>query len=177
MEYENLFHWPFGPKNVFVCKDELEHNNDDEEYTCYTDGACDNMNGRKPGGSAYILIKENEIFMKESKGFLNTSNNRMEMLAIISALRHIPANSRVDVYSDSMYSIDIFTGKCRPKKNRDLVALFMDCIKDIGLVVFHWVRGHSGDTYNEMADKMAYDAYKEIITMHGIKESRFMLKK
>lgn len=59
-------------------------------YVVYTDGSCDNLSPFKAGGSAYIIIKDGEILIRKHHGRLNTTNNRMELLAIISAVKSCP---------------------------------------------------------------------------------------
>lgn len=174
INYNGLFHWLQGLPNVWVCTDDLWFNQDDEEYVAYTDGSCDNLNRKRPGGAAYIIMRNNEIIRAKNKGFLGTSNNRTEMLAIISAVCYTPQGSRLDIYTDSQYSMDIFSGKCNPKKNKDLVEMFKKYAKPMKLIVFHWIKGHNGDKYNEMVDKMAYSAYKEIIAKHNIPEGKYV---
>ena len=56
------------------------------KYEAYTDGSCDNLSPYGEGGSAYIILKDGIIIKESKKGFVGTTNNRMEMLAIISAV-------------------------------------------------------------------------------------------
>ena len=167
----------YGLKNVFICVNELAYNDDWMEYAAWTDGACDNMHPEGPGGSAYIVLKDNNILVKRSKGFMHTTNNRMEMLAIISAIKYVASiknKARVDIYSDSQYSINIFAGAWKAKTNFDFIDLFKEYAKKMDKVVFHWVKGHSGIGYNEMVDKMAYDAYLQIVEKHGFEIGKYV---
>lgn len=157
-----------GLPNVYECVNELLYNEDEIEYAAWTDGACDNISPLKPGGSAYVIMKEGNIVRARNHGCINTSNNRMELLAIVSAATYTPEGHKLDVYTDSLYCIGILSGKCRPKKNGDLVELFNKAARKLKSVVFHWVKGHSGDVYNEMADDMAYSAYMEQVEKYGL---------
>lgn len=71
------------------------------KYIAYTDGGCQNTSVYGEGGSAYLIIHRGEVVKTASKGFLYTTNNRMEMLAIISAVCSVPEGSDLTVYSDS----------------------------------------------------------------------------
>ena len=69
-----------------------------QEFIAYSDGSCDNNNPSRPGGAAYIIMDtEGNIIKKKSKGFKNTTSNRMELLAIISVVNSLPNNSFVTI--------------------------------------------------------------------------------
>ena len=159
--------------NVFVCVDDDKFNDDDIEYAAWTDGACDNLCNMRPGGSAYIIMKNGEIIRAKNKGLMNTSNNRAEMLAIVSAVLHTPEGARLDIYTDSQYSLFTFAGRYSPKANLDLIEQFNRYARSLGKIVFHWVRGHNGDENNEMVDDMAYSAYMEMVDMYGLKVGNY----
>lgn len=132
------------------------------KFIAYTDGSCDNLSQRKPGGAAYVILDEKgELYKKASKGFLGTTNNRMELLAIVSVVNSLPKNSEVVIYTDSQYCITALTSK-KPKKNLDLIRRFHS-ICDLNILVeFEWVKGHNGVFYNEMCDKMANSEYQKL---------------
>lgn len=142
-------------------------------YVAYTDGSCDNLNKYRAGGAGYVILKDGEIFKVKNKGFLNTTNNRMEILAIISVCNSLPEGAFVDIYSDSQYSIS-FLVSSKGKKNRDLLELYKKCSAHLGGVRFHWLKGHNGDKYNEMADDLAFSAYREICEEYHIPIGRRM---
>lgn len=104
-------------------------------YIAYTDGSCDNISINKAGGAGYIILKDGEIFKMKGKGFLHTSSNRMEMLAIISVCNSIPEGSSIDIYSDIQYAISTFIRG--GKKNKDLIEMFYKCTKHIKHLRFH----------------------------------------
>ena len=80
------------------------------KYIAYTDGGCQNTSIYGEGGSAYLIIHNGEMIKTASKGFLRTTSNRMEMLAIISAVCSVPNGSDLLVYSDSQYAINTLSG-------------------------------------------------------------------
>lgn len=141
-------------------------------YIAYTDGSCDNLSPYGEGGSAYILMKEGTIIKEAKKGFVGTTNNRMEMLAIISAVNSTPKNADLIVYTDSQYCITSFTNVKKPKKNLELINLYHHCASNLNSIEFRWVKGHNGDKYNELVDSMAFDAYKSMIEKYNLPKTR-----
>ena len=137
---------------------------DPRVVTIYTDGACKGNPG--PGGwGAWLSCGEHE---KELWGGERlTTNNRMELTAVIQALASLKRSSRVDVYTDSEYVRNGITswihgwklrgwktaGK-KPVKNVDLWQR-LDAMAAQHQVEWHWVRGHTGDPGNERADRLA----------------------
>lgn len=136
-----------------------------KEVTIYTDGACSGNPG--PGGWAAILVyggTEKEL----SGGERETTNNRMELLAVISALKALKEPCRVKIYSDSQYVCDgINKGWARSwkakgwmrnnkeaAKNPDLWESLLSII-DVHETKFIWVRGHADNDYNNRCDKLA----------------------
>lgn len=137
--------------------------------TIYTDGACSGNPGR--GGYAAILTS-GEFRREISGGFKRTTNNRMELLACIEALRKIRNDGAVvTLYSDSKYVVDgIAKGWARRWRengwrkankdralNPDLWAELLD-LCERHEVTFRWVRGHDGVAENELCDKLAVAA-------------------
>jgi ribonuclease HI len=130
----------------------------------HTDGACSGNPG--VGGWAAILRapgKELEL----SGGEAHTTNNRMEMMAAISALEALKRPAPVDLFTDSVYLRDgitqwlkgwkargWMTAAKKPVKNQDLWER-LDAAASRHRVEWHWVRGHAGDALNERADELA----------------------
>lgn len=141
------------------------------DYIAYCDGSCDNAD-TKCGGSAYIIIQGDYIIKEAHKGFQNTTNNRMEMLAIISAVYSVPEGSSIMVYSDSQYAINVFTGKWRANTNKDLLMKYLH-ISYTRNVSFTWVKGHSGDKYNEMVDSLAFGSCEDMVFKTGRKPGKY----
>ncbi len=135
-----------------------------ERVEIFTDGACSGNPG--PGGWCAILRYKGQE--KELKGGEpDTTNNRMELLAAISALKALNRSCAVDLYSDSNYMRDgitkwIFgwkrkgwkTADGKPVKNVELWQALEE-EKNRHDVTFHWVRGHAGHAENERADELA----------------------
>ncbi len=134
----------------------------------YTDGACSGNPG--PGGYGVILQYGNK--RKElSKGYKNTTNNRMELMAIIAGLSALKEPCEVDLYTDSQYIVNAVTkgwaerwqkngwkrNKKEKAKNPDLWQQILDLLKK-HKVTFHWVRGHAGHPENERCDQLAVGA-------------------
>lgn len=130
----------------------------------YTDGACKG----NPGPGGYGIVMRAGSYEKEfSKGFALTTNNRMELLAVIVALRKLKKNGmRVTVHTDSKYVADavekgwVFNWQkkgFKGKKNPDLwQAFLLEYAKH--KVNFHWIKGHAGHPENERCDALAVAA-------------------
>jgi len=132
--------------------------------TIYTDGSSRGNPG--PGGYG-VVMKFREHRKEISQGYRKTTNNRMELLAIIVGLESIKVpNAPVKIYSDSKYVIDSVTKgwlwgwikkDFKGKKNKDLWLRFVDIYKK-HRVTFQWVKGHAGIPENERCDQLAVDA-------------------
>ena len=135
------------------------------DFIAYSDGSCDNLNPQRPGGAAYIIFdSEGNEIKRASKGFVGTSNNRMEILAIMSIVNSLPPNSSVTIYSDSKYSINVLSGKWLASENLDQINRYrIICVTNNIKVTFQWVRGHAGDQYNELCDNMARSEYSKML--------------
>lgn len=122
----------------------------------YTDGAASGNPG--PGGYGAVL-KCGELRKELSGGFALTTNNRMEMLAVIKGLEAIRWDgAKVEVYSDSSYVVNTMTQGWKRKKNHDLWSR-MDSLCARHEVNFHWLKGHAGHPENERCDTLAVAAY------------------
>lgn len=135
--------------------------------TIYTDGACKG----NPGIGGYgAILHYNNIFKEISGVCLATTNNRMELTAVIEALRNLKRSCNIQIFTDSQYvqkGITVWIKGWKQKnwhkvKNVDLwQELEAETIKH--KITWHWVRGHSGDKWNERADELAnlaIDEYK-----------------
>ncbi len=137
---------------------------DRPQITIYTDGAARGNPG--PGGYGIVLISGK--FSKEmSEGFKHTTNNRMELLAVIVALETLKIpGSEVTIYTDSKYVADAVTKgwvfewvkkRFKGKKNPDLWLRFLEIYKKHS-VKFVWVKGHANNPLNERCDELAVAA-------------------
>lgn len=132
-----------------------------KEVTIYTDGACSGNPG--PGGWAAVLIYGNhhkEIFGGEK----DTTNNRMELQAVIEALKALKEPCCVRVFSDSAYIVNCFQQKWYQKwekkgfkKNPDLWKKLLSLVRN-HQVEFIKVKGHSNIKWNNRCDELARDA-------------------
>jgi len=120
--------------------------------TIYTDGAC--LGNPGPGGWGAVITGDGRKRSVHGSD-PHTTNNRMEIMAVVEGLRTIPDKSKVAVFSDSTYVINTMTKNWKRRKNKDLWDLLDQEVtsRDIS---WHWVKGHSGDLLNEEADRLAY---------------------
>ena len=140
------------------------------EFTIYTDGSC--LNNPGPGGWAAIII-DNETGEREeiSGGNVMTTNNRMEIFAVISALKKIAVGDSAEIFTDSTYVKNAvtkdwlknwkyngwLTTSRTPVQNQDM-WIELDKLLTERNVSFKWVRGHNGNTFNEWCDRLALAA-------------------
>ena len=139
-----------------------------KKINIYTDGSSIGNPG--PGGYGIIMILENATYKKElSQGFKLTTNNRMELLAVIIALESIKTkDSIVEVFTDSKYVSDAVDKQWvfkwekldfKKKKNPDLWKRFLLIYRKHN-VTFTWIKGHNKHPQNERCDYMANSAAK-----------------
>ena len=122
----------------------------------YTDGASSGNPG--PGGWG-VVLRCGDIRKELSGGFARTTNNRMELLAVIKGLEAIRwEGAEVQVFSDSTYVVNTVTQGWKRKKNHDLWAQF-DALAARFRLTFTWIRGHAGHPENERCDRLAVEAY------------------
>jgi ribonuclease HI len=137
------------------------------EVIIYTDGACSGNPGR--GGYGVVLMSGSH--RKEiSEGFRLTTNNRMELLAVIKGLEALrKKGTSVKLFTDSQYVANavnkgwVFDWErklFRKKKNQDLWIRFLELYRQHNVSLF-WLRGHNNDTENERCDILAVNASKE----------------
>ena len=139
-----------------------------DKITIYTDGACSGNPG--PGGYGTVL-QYGERRKELSGGFRKTTNNRMELLAVIEGLQSLKKPCEVTVFSDSKYIVDaVNKGWAKRwqangwKRNRKDKALNPDMwarllkLLDTHTVSVRWVKGHAGNPGNERADALAVAA-------------------
>ena len=123
----------------------------------YTDGASSGNPG--PGGYG-VVLRCGEVSKELSGGFACTTNNRMELLAVIKGLEAIRwEGAQVHVFSDSTYVVNTITQGWKRKKNHDLWARF-DALAARFQLQFTWIRGHAGHPENERCDALAVAAYQ-----------------
>ncbi len=121
------------------------------EIVIHTDGACRGNPG--PGGWAAV-IQQNGTQRIISGSAAQTTNNRMEMTGVIKGLEAIDPSAKVLISSDSTYVINTMTKGWKRKANHDLWEQLDRLVRGRN-ISWHWVRGHSGDPGNELADSVA----------------------
>ena len=117
----------------------------------YTDGACQGNPG--PGGWAALIVEDGskrELHGRED----GTTNNRMEILAVIKGLEALPKSAEATVFSDSQYVVNTMTKNWKRNANRDLWAR-LDAEVGKRKVRWRWVKAHVGNPLNEEADELA----------------------
>jgi ribonuclease HI len=140
------------------------------KYVIYTDGACSGNPG--PGGWGAVILSEEKNETNISGKEEATTNNRMELMAPIMALRKIKKASEIIVYTDSTYlknGITIWiknwekngwqSANKKPIKNKDLWVILNKLSKKYS-IDWKWVKAHAGNEYNELADRLATEAIR-----------------
>ena len=134
-----------------------------DKVIIYTDGSAKG----NPGNGGYgVVLLFGEFEKVISQGYILTTNNRMELLAVITGLETLKRSCEVMIYSDSKYVIDsvekgwVFKWQNKAfkgKKNQDLWKRFLKIYKQ-HQISFTWVKGHAGNKYNEVCDSLAVNA-------------------
>ena len=137
----------------------------------YTDGACSGNPG--PGGWGAVIISEN-VEHELSGGEVETTNNRMELLAAIRALQSFKNPTEIELFTDSAYVKNGITSwiqnwqrngwknaEKKPVKNKDLWLMLLEQTEK-HQITWRWVKGHAGDDLNERADQLARKACQSI---------------
>ena len=140
------------------------------KYKIYTDGACSGNPG--PGGWGAVIFDQEDNQKNISGNEKNTTNNRMELLAAIMALKKVKVNSEITIYTDSIYVKNGITewiikwkdngwknSNKKLVKNKDLWIKLDSLCKD-NKIIWKWVKGHSDNKYNNLADDLANKAVK-----------------
>ena len=141
-----------------------------KEVEIYTDGACSGNPGAG-GWGAVLIYKGREKML--SGGEAETTNNRMELTAVIEALKQLKEECIVTLTTDSKYVCDAINqgwlnswvnnnwkkSDKKPALNVDLWQELLPLLEKHS-VTFIWVKGHNGHKYNEICDKLAVDYYK-----------------
>jgi len=135
----------------------------------YTDGAASGNPG--PGGWGAVLVC-GEHRKEMSGAYRRTTNNRMELLAVIRGLEAIKwKDAEVQVWSDSQYVVNTLNFGWKRKKNQDLWARY-DSVSHGLKVRFNWLKGHAGHPENELCDRLAVAAR----SMPGLPEDTGYIK-
>ena len=149
----------------------------ENQIEIYTDGSC--LGNPGPGGWASVVIEDGKERWL-SGGDPDTTNNRMEMMAVLSALKSLQVGISATIFTDSQYVVNAIKkgwldgwkrnswclSNGGPVRNQDLWKEMDDLLKE-RTCTFQWVRGHNGNPYNEKCDKIAVgEAKKQQKTEH-----------
>jgi len=132
----------------------------------FTDGASEGNPG--PGGWGAVLVVDGQVVAEQHGSEPHTTNNRMELTAMIAGLEMLPADTEVDVYTDSQLVVNILTQWAEgwqakgwkkkspgPIANLELVQRAYQLTKDKPKARIRWIKAHSGNRWNEYADALA----------------------
>ncbi len=149
----------------------------------YSDGSCMVHDREKPGTCAYVVVDGQKVIHKAGYKYGQTTNNRMELMGVVKAMEWIDGKAtdgksdvgRCYIHMDSQYVQLGMTGwlanwkkkgwKTATKKpvvNQDLWMQLDKLQQKLPMVQFQWVRGHNSNKFNELADKLCEEAYKQI---------------
>jgi ribonuclease HI len=127
----------------------------------YTDGACKPNPGT--GGYAVVITREGEIQEEFAEGADDTTNNRMELSAVIKAMELLPKKSNAIIVSDSKYVVNTITKGWARNANKDLWHDFNVVQQERRQnIIWWWEKGHAGNRGNERADELAQKAAKDM---------------
>src|SRR6266851_9497708 len=127
----------------------------ERRLVAYADGSC--LGNPGPGGWGVVLLGNDGSRVEFSGAAASTTNNRMEITGAIEALRRLPGGVGVTIRTDSQYLVKTMTLGWKRRENLDLWKI-LDAEVAQRRVRWEWVRGHSGNTFNERADKLARKA-------------------
>ena len=136
----------------------------ESEYIAYCDGSY--QASINAGGWSSIILKDDIIIKKLYQGYKDTTNNRMEIMAVLETLKYFKTPTKITIYSDSQYVVNSivekhvykwFESKDYSKKNLDLWFELIDLLS-FHDVTFIWVKGHNDNKFNNIADMYAVHA-------------------
>ncbi len=135
------------------------------EYIIYTDGSY--SSARDQGGVGIVVLKNGEKIQEFSKMYKNTTNNKMELKAVILALQAIKSPiDKLTIITDSMYVLGCATKGWKRKKNKGLWETFDSSYKRAKSfcpeINFEWTKGHEDNEFNNLCDKLAVSASQQL---------------
>ena len=149
-----------------------------KKIVIYTDGSC--LGNPGPGGYGVLIEPNgNEVILKGGES--STTNNRMEMKAVLEALKWLSGNvkeAKADIYSDSGLVVNSMTKGWKRKANLDIWNEIDNTMSELGSITveWHWVKGHSDDYFNERVDKIAVQESKKFDIPSKIADGYFCQK-
>ncbi len=161
-----------GRDEGFLTPDEvLRRHSSGPKSGVFTDGSCENNPGR--GGWGFVWVEADEVRVERHGYAPETTNNRMELQALIEAYKTLPADAEISVYSDSQLCVNTINQwaagwekrgwkrKTGPIKNLELVKELYALAGDHPKVKLEWIRAHDGSKWNEYADALATTYLRE----------------
>ena len=146
------------------------------EFVIFTDGSCNNLDKFNNGGWAYIAFEASAVaadkdidikqaYKVESGAAKKTTNNRIELTAICKAIASLPMAAKCYIFTDSEYCIKVLDHRDGHQfvANTDIINTFYQVIALRAISYsFHWIKGHSGYKFNELADQLAQSEYRKL---------------
>jgi ribonuclease HI len=161
-----------GRGEAFLTPEEvLRRHTSGPKTGVFTDGSCDGNPG--PGGWGFVWVEDDEIVAERHGEDPQTTNNRMELRALIEAYRVLPRDAKVTVHSDSQLCVKTINEwaagwekrgwkrKTGPIANLELVQELYRLAKEHPGVKLQWIRAHDGSKWNEYADALATTSLRE----------------
>jgi ribonuclease HI len=155
----------FRPRELLTPEEVLAKHSSGPKTGVFTDGSCEGNPG--PGGWGFVWVENDEILEQGSGTDPATTNNRMELVALIQAYRALPADATVTVFSDSELCVKTvnewaagwerrgWRRKTGPIKNLELVQELYALANAHPNVELRWIRAHDGSRWNEYVDALA----------------------
>jgi ribonuclease HI len=156
---------PSGRRDILTPEQVLERHSGGPDTGVFTDGSCDPNPGR--GGWGFVWVEEGEIIAQDHGHAGDTTNNRMELTALIEAYERLPGDGAITVYSDSQLCVNTINQwaagwekrgwkrKTGPIKNLDLVQRLWALSKAKPDIELQWIKAHDSTRWNEYADALA----------------------
>ena len=165
------FYRPGRGATLLTPDEILERYHEGPRAGVFTDGSCEGNPG--PGGWGFVWVQDDGIVTQQWGGAPATTNNRMELTALIEAYRALPDQARVEVYSDSQLCVNTvnvwaaswekrgWKRKTGPIANLELVRELYGLARSHPLARLQWIRAHDGSRWNEYADALASNYLRE----------------
>jgi len=154
-----------NPEELLSPEEVLRRYTSGPKTGVFTDGSCEGNPG--PGGWGYVWVEDDEIVAQESGQDPATTNNRMELAALIAAYKRLPRDAKVTIHSDSQLCVKTvnewaagwekrgWRRKSGPIANLELVQELYALANAHPDVTLQWIKAHDGSRWNEYADALA----------------------
>jgi ribonuclease HI len=155
----------FRPRELLTPEEVLAKHTSGPKTGVFTDGSCEGNPG--PGGWGFVWVEDDEIRTEASGNSPATTNNRMELTALIEAYKALPSDAEMTIFSDSEICVKTINEwaagweargwrrKTGPIKNLELVQALYRLARAHPRVTLRWIRAHDGSRWNEYVDALA----------------------